>query len=394
MPQSEIVLAAPVRTALGAFNGALKDIPATDLGAAAIRETLRRSGVDVSKVDSVAFGNVIQAGNRMNPARQAAIGGGLNVSVPALTVNRVCGSGAQAIVSAANEISAGFSQLAVAGGMENMDRAPYLLEKARFGYRMGNAEIIDSMLRDGLDDAFSGKHSGWHTEDLVTQMDIPREAQDRFAERSQQRFAAAQKKGFFNGEIVGLEVKAGKQSIVFDTDEQSRPDTTFETLSRLRPAFRPDGTITAGNAPGLNSGASAMLVTNRAFADQHNIDAPVRLAAYSIAAVEPGLFGLGPVPAVQQALARAGWTLPDVERIEINEAFAAVPLAVARTLSIPLDIVNPEGGAIAHGHAIGATGAVLVTRLVHAMLRDGLKRAMVTLCIGGGQGIALALETI
>jgi acetyl-CoA C-acetyltransferase len=394
MTHPEIVLAAPVRTALGAFNGALKDIPATDLGAAAIRETLRRSGVDVSKVDSVTFGNVIQAGNRMNPARQAAIGGGLGVSVPALTVNRVCGSGAQAIVSAANEISAGFSQLAVAGGMENMDRAPYLLEKARFGYRMGNAEIIDSMLRDGLDDAFSGKHSGWHTEDLVTQMDITREAQDRFAERSQQRFAAAQKKGFFNGEIVGLEVKAGKQSIVFDTDEQSRPDTTFETLSRLRPAFRPDGTITAGNAPGLNSGASAMLVTNRAFADQHGIDAPVRLAAYGIAAVEPGLFGLGPVPAVQQALARAGWTLADVERIEINEAFAAVPLAVARTLSIPLDIVNPEGGAIAHGHAIGATGAVLVTRLVHAMLRDGLKRAMVTLCIGGGQGIALALETI
>jgi acetyl-CoA C-acetyltransferase len=340
------------------------------------------------------LGNVIQAGNRMNPARQAALNGGLPVDVPALTVNRVCGSGAQAIVSAANEITAGFTQLAVAGGMENMDRAPYLLDNGRFGYRMGNAEIHDSMLRDGLDDAFSGKHSGWHTEDLVTQMDITREAQDRFAERSQQRFAAALAKGLFAAEIVGVDVKAGKQNVVFNVDEQPRPDTTFATLSKLRPAFRPDGTITAGNAPGLNSGAAAMLVADRAFAERKGIEASVRLVAYGIAAVEPGMFGLGPVPAVQQALDRAGWKLGDLERIEINEAFAAVPIAVARKLGLPDDVVNPEGGAIAHGHAIGATGAVLVTRLVHAMKRDGLKRAMVTLCIGGGQGIALALESV
>jgi hypothetical protein len=226
----------------------------------------------------------------MNPARQAAVNGGLPVSVPALTVNRVCGSGAQAIVSAANEITAGFVQLAVAGGMENMDRAPYLLDNGRFGYRMGNAEIHDSMLRDGLDDAFSGKHSGWHTEDLVTQMDITREAQDRFAERSQQRFAAAQAKGWFAAEIVGVEVKAGKQSVVFNIDEQPRPDTTFATLSKLRPAFRPDGTITAGNAPGLNSGAAAMLVADRAFAERKGIEPSVRLVAYGIAAVEPGMF--------------------------------------------------------------------------------------------------------
>jgi acetyl-CoA C-acetyltransferase len=226
----------------------------------------------------------------------------------------LCGSGAQAIVSAANEITAGFTQLAVAGGMENMDRAPYLLDNGRFGYRIGNAEIHDSMLRDGLDDAFSGKHSGWHTEDLVQQMDITREAQDRFAERSQQRFAAAQAKGLFVAEIVGVDVKAGKQNVVFDVDEQPRPDTTFATLSKLRPAFRPDGTITAGNAPGLNSGAAAMLVADRASAERKGIEASVRLVAYGIAAVEPRMFGLGPVPAVQQALDRAGWKLGDVER--------------------------------------------------------------------------------
>jgi acetyl-CoA C-acetyltransferase len=394
MSQPEIVLSHPVRTAIGAFNGSLKGVPATDLGAAAVRETLRRAGGGAFDVDTVVLGNVIQAGNRMNPARQAAVNGGLPVRVPALTVNRVCGSGAQAIVTVANEISAGFVHVGIAGGMENMERAPYLLDGGRFGYRMGNAEIHDSMLRDGLDDAFSGKHSGWHTEDLVTLMDITRESQDRWAARSQQRFAAAQAKGLFAAEIVGIEVKAGKQTITFNTDEQPRPDTTVETLAKLRPAFRPDGSITAGNAPGLNSGASAMLVSDRAFADRQGIEPFVRLVAYGVAAVEPGMFGLGPVPAVQQALDRAGWKLGDLERIEINEAFAVVPIAVARKLGLPEDVVNPEGGAIAHGHAIGATGAVLVTRLAHAMKRDGLKRAMVTLCIGGGQGIALALESV
>jgi acetyl-CoA C-acetyltransferase len=394
MSQPEIVLSHPVRTALGAFNGSLKGVPATDLGAAAIRETLRRAGGGTFDVGTVVFGNVIQAGNRMNPARQAAVNGGLPVKVPALTVNRVCGSGAQAIVTVANEIGAGFAQVGIAGGMENMDRAPYLLDGGRFGYRMGNAEIHDSILRDGLDDAFSGKHSGWHTEDLVALMDITRESQDRWAARSQQRFTAAQAKGLFAAEIVGIEVKAGKQTITFDTDEQPRPDTTVETLAKLRPAFRPDGSITAGNAPGLNSGAAAMLVSSRAFADRQGIEPSVCLVAYGIAAVEPGMFGLGPVPAVQQALDRARWKLGDLERIEINEAFAAVPIAVARKLGLAEDVVNPEGGAIAHGHAIGATGAVLVTRLAHAMKRDGLKRAMVTLCIGGGQGIALALESV
>jgi acetyl-CoA C-acetyltransferase len=394
MKTKDVVICHPVRTPIGAFGGSLKDVPATDLGAAAVRETLKRSGIEASELASVVMGNVVQAGNRMNPARQAAIGGGVPVAVPALTVNRVCGSGAQAIVSAAQEIWLGFGNAAVAGGMENMDRAPYLMDGGRWGYRMGNAQLHDSMLRDGLVDAFSGEHSGWHTEDLVTQLSITREAQDRWAGRSQQRFAAAQERGLFNAELVAVEVAGRKEPVQFARDEQPRPETTVETLAKLRPAFRRDGTITAGNAPGLNSGAAAMLVADRGYAEARGIEPFARLVAFGVAAVEPGMFGLGPVPAVQMALERAGWKLADVERVEINEAFAAVPIAVAQKLGLADDIVNVEGGAIAHGHPIGATGAVLTTRLIHSMRRDGLKRGIVTLCIGGGQGIALALEII
>ncbi|CAB3784434.1 thiolase family protein [Paraburkholderia fynbosensis] len=390
----EVVICNPVRTPIGAFGGSLKDVSATELGAAAVRETLRRSRLDGSALASVVMGNVIQAGNKMNPARQASMGGGVPVAVPALTVNRVCGSGAQAIASAAQEIWLGLGDAAVAGGMENMDRAPYLLDGGRWGYRMGNAQIHDSLLRDGLNDAFSGQHSGWHTEDLVSQFDITREAQDRWAARSQQRFTDAQARGDFDAELVAVDIPARKGPQQFTRDEQPRPDTTVETLARLRPAFRPDGTITAGNAPGLNSGAAAMLVAERGFAEARGIEPFARLVAYGVAAVEPGMFGLGPVPAVQIALARAGWQLDDVERFEINEAFAAVPIAVARRLGIADELINVQGGAIAHGHPIGATGAVLTTRLVHSMRRDGLKRGIVTLCIGGGQGIALALETL
>jgi acetyl-CoA C-acetyltransferase len=393
MKTREIVLCSPVRTAIGTFNGSLKTIPAPDLGAAVVRETLKRSGLDAAAIGSVVMGNVIQAGNKMNPARQAAIGGGVPVSVPAMTVNRVCGSGAQAIVTAAQQIAIGEVDAAIAGGMENMDRAPYLMDGGRWGYRMGPAEIHDSMLRDGLDDAFSGKHSGWHTEDLVVQAQLTRAAQDRFAARSQQRFSAAQKEAKFVNEIVAVEVRGKKGIESFAADEAPRPDTTIEALSKLRPAFREGGTITAGNAPGLNSGAAAMIVADRAFAEMRSVEPVARLVAYGVAAVEPGMFGLGPVPAVRTALERAGWKLQDVERIEINEAFAAVPLAVARELGVAEDIINVEGGAIAHGHPIGATGAVLTTRLIHSMQRDGLKRGMVTLCIGGGQGIALAIET-
>src|SRR6476620_8555255 len=387
MSTREMVLCEPVRTGIGAFNGSLKGVPATDLGATVVRETLRRSKLDADSIGSVVMGNVLQAGNKMNPARQASIGGGLPVSVPAMTVNRVCGSGAQAIVTGAQQIGAGEVDAAMAGGMENMDGG-------RWGYRMGPAEIHDSMLRDGLDDAFSGKHSGWHTEDLVTQTQLTREAQDRFAARSQQRFSAAQKAGKFADEIVAVEVRGKKGAEAFAVDEAPRPDTTIEVLAKLRPAFREGGTVTAGNAPGLNSAAAAMIVADRAFAEARSIEPMARLVAYGVAAVEPGMFGLGPVPAVRKALERAGWKLSDVERIEINEAFAAVPLAVAQELGLPEDIINVEGGAIAHGHPIGATGAVLTTRLIHSMRRDGLKRGIVTLCIGGGQGIALALETM
>ncbi|MCW8057479.1 thiolase family protein [Agrobacterium tumefaciens] len=394
MSQPDIILAHPVRTAIGAYNGTLKGVPATELGAIAIRETLRRSGLSGDDIGTVVMGNVIQAGNRMNPARQASIGGGLPVSVPALTVNRVCGSGAQAILSAALEILAGDSHAAIAGGMENMDRAPYLMDGGRWGYRMGPAQILDSMLTDGLNDAFSGEHSGWHTEDLVTKLQITREAQDAFAARSQQRFSAARDAGRFSDEIVALEVKGRKGTESFAIDEAPRPDTTVETLARLKPAFRPDGTITAGNAPGLNSAAAAMIVAERGFADAKGVEPMARLAGYGVGAVEPGFFGLGPVPAVRKALEKAGWTLGDIERIEINEAFAVVPLAVIRELGLPEDIVNVEGGAVSHGHPIGATGAILTTRLLHSMRRDGISRGLVTLCIGGGQGIALALEAL
>jgi acetyl-CoA C-acetyltransferase len=394
MSVPEIVLCSPVRTAIGGFNGTLKGVPATDLGAIAVRETLARSGLDPEQVDSVVMGNVVQAGNKMNPARQAAIGGGVPVSAPAMTVNRVCGSGAQAIVTAAQEIQLGLNRASVAGGMENMDRAPYLLDGGRFGYRMGAAEIHDSMLRDGLVDAFSGEHSGWHTEDLAAMTRIGREAQDRWAERSQKRFGEAQAAGRFDAEIVPVAVQGRKGVEMFARDEAPRPDTTFEVLAKLRPAFRPDGTVTAGNAPGLNSGAAAMIVTDRTFAEANDVRPSARLVSYGLAAVQPGLFGLGPIPAVRQALDRAGWMIGDLDRIEINEAFAVVPLAVAKELGLPEDVINVEGGAIAHGHPIGATGAILTTRLIHAMQREGFRRGMVTLCIGGGQGIALALEAI
>ena len=390
----EIVLCHPVRTAIGAYGGDMKDTPAPALGAAALREALRRSGLAPDRVRSVVMGNVIQAGIGMNPARQAAIAAGIPVEVPALTVNRVCGSGAQAIVSAATEIHVGLADCALAGGMENMDRAPYLLPEGRWGARMGDVTLCDAMLRDGLHDAFSGRHAGWHAEELVQKLGLTRDEQDRWALRSQQRFAEAQAAGKFDAEIVALEVATRKGPASVARDEQNRPDTSAAMLAGLKPVFRKDGTITAGNAPGLNSGAAAMLVARREWAERNGLEPMARLAGFGIAALEPGMFGLGPVPAVQQALLRADWSLASVERVEINEAFAAIALACLRELGFSEDIVNVDGGAVAHGHPIGATGAVLATRLMHAMRRDGLRRGIVTLCIGGGQGIALALERV
>ncbi|MFD2181717.1 thiolase family protein [Rhodoplanes azumiensis] len=394
MSKPEVVICAPVRTAIGTYNGSLKATPAVQLGATVIRETLRRSTVDPAKIEGVVFGNVIQAGNKMNPARQAAVAGGVPVGAPAMTVNRVCGSGAQAIASVAQDIWLGLAKAEVAGGMENMDTAPYLMTGARWGYRMGDAQIYDAMLRDGLNDAFSDQHAGWHTEDLVAKFGISRADQDRWAERSQTRFSAAQAAGRFDAEIVPVEIRGRKGPEQFARDEHNRPDTTLESLAKLKPAFRKDGTITAGNAPGLNTGAAAMIVAERAFAEGAGLTPMARLVAFGLGAVDPGMFGIGPVPAVRQALDRAGWSISAIERIEINEAFTAITLAVLRELGLAEDIVNVEGGAIAHGHPIGATGAILTTRLLHSMKRDGLSRGIVTLCIGGGQGIALALETV
>src|SRR6266403_2843431 len=394
MAPRSVIFASPTRTPIGTLGGGLKDVPAPELGALAIRASLQRAGLEHDEIGTVVMGNVVQAGSKMNPARQAAIRAGLPVSVPAMTVNRVCGSGAQAIVSAAHEIMAGAVDVAVAGGMENMDLAPYLIARGRWGYRMGDGQLYDSMLRDGLNDAFSDEHSGWHTEDLAEKFQIGRPAQDEWALRSQQRFSAAQEAGKFKDEIVPVELPGRKGATIFDKDEHNRPQTTLEALAALSPAFRKDGTITAGNAPGVNSGAAAVVLADRDWAEARGLAPVARLVSYGIAAVEPGMFGLGPIPAVRQALDRAGWRLGGVERIEINEAFAAIVIAVTRELGLSPDIVNIEGGAIAHGHPIGATGAVLTTRLIHSMRRDGLRRGIVTVCIGGGQGIALALETI
>jgi acetyl-CoA C-acetyltransferase len=389
-----VVLATPVRTAIGTFDGSIKEIPAPDLGAITIGAAVERAGVKPDEIGTVVMGNVVQAGAKMNPGRQAAMRAGLPVSVPAMTVNRVCGSGAQAIVSAAHEILSGAVDVAVAGGMENMDLAPYLIARGRWGYRMGDGQLYDSMLRDGLNDAFSDQASGWHTEDLVREFQISREAQDEWALRSQQLFAAAQKAGRFKDEIAPVEVPGRKGPAIFETDEHNRPGTTLESLAALKPAFRPDGTITAGNSPGLNSGAAAVVLADENWAERRGLVPMARLVSYGIAAVEPGMFGLGPIPAVKRALERAGWALDEVERVEINEAFAAIAIVVTRELGLPQEIVNVEGGAIAHGHPIGATGAILTTRLIHSMRRDKLKRGIVTLCIGGGQGIALAIETL
>lgn len=394
MNKAEVVLCHPVRTAIGTYGGSLKDTAAPALGAAALREVLVRSGLAPGLLQSVVMGNVIQAGVRMNPARQAAIGAGVPVEVPALTVNRACGSGAQAIASAALEIWAGITDCALAGGMENMDRAPYLVPEGRWGARMGDVTLCDAMLQDGLHDAFSGRHAGWHTEALVKQLGISREDQDSWALRSQQRFAAAQAAGLFDAEIVPIELTTRKGAVIFSRDEGNRPDTTPELLASLKPAFRKDGSITAGNAPGLNSGAAGMIVARRAWADEHGLTPMARLAGIGVAALEPGMFGLGPVPAVRQALRHADWSATGVDRIEINEAFAAIALACLRELRYPEDIVNVDGGAVALGHPIGATGAVLATRLMYSMQRDGLRRGIVALCIGGGQGIALALERL
>ena len=392
MKKDEIVVSSALRTPIGAFAGTLKETPAAVLGAHAVKALLERTGLSHDRVDEVVMGNVLQAGNGMNVARQVAVNAGLPVSVPAHTVNRVCGSGAQAIVTAYAQIRAGLSNLVIAGGVENMDLAPYLMPSLRHGARMGHVQALDTLLRDGLNDAFSDKHSGWHTEDLVAKYEVSREAQDRFAAASQQRFAGAQTSGWFEAEIVPITIATRKGETVFAKDEANRPDTTEEGLAKLKPAFRKDGTITAGNAPGLNAGAAAMVVSSRELATSLDLEPQLVIRGIGVAAVEPGFFGLGPVPAIKLALAQAQWQVQDIDRFEVNEAFAAVGLVVRDELGIAPERFNVDGGAIAHGHPIGATGAILLTKVAHALQRTKEKRAVVSLCIGGGQGIALAVE--
>jgi len=388
----QIAIFAPVRTPIGSFGGTLRDVPAAELGGYAIAATLSRAGLKSSDVSSVIMGNVIQAGNAMNVARQAALKGGLPVHVPALTVNRVCGSGAQTVASAYAEILSDQAAVVVAGGMENMERAPYMLPSMRSGARMGNATAVDAMLVDGLHDAFSGKHSGWHTEDLVREFGLTREQQDEYAAESQRRFAVAKLAGWFDREVVSVEVKQKKGQISFVEDEGNRPETSVETLAKLRPAFREDGTITAGNAPGVNAGAAAMLIADLDVGGALGLTPSLVIKSVAVSALEPGRFGAAPIPAIRTALDRAGWSVPEVDRFEVNEAFAAVALVVRDQLGIDPARFNVDGGAIAHGHPIGATGAVLITKVAHALERTGERRAVVSLCIGGGQGIALCLE--
>ncbi|MDI6861537.1 MAG: acetyl-CoA C-acetyltransferase [Caldisericia bacterium] len=389
---NEVFISFPLRTPIGKYGGSLKDFEAPRLAGFVIKEILRRSNLNPKDIDDVILGNVVQAGEKMNPARQAAIFGGVDETVPAFTVNRVCGSGLQAIISGVMEIEVNYSKIVIAGGMENMDLCPYLIMNGRWGYRMGDGVLYDSMLRDGLNDAFSDKHSGLITEEfLIPKYGITREEQDKFSYESHMKAAKAQESGFFKDQIVGITLKDGT---LFDFDESVRKDTTIEKLSKLKPAFKKDGTITAGNAPGLNSGAACMILSNYEKVKEYNFDTFGRVVSYGVSAVDPNMFGIAPVYAIKKALERANLKIDDIDLFEINEAFAAIALAVKKELEIPDEKLNVNGGAIALGHPIGATGAILVVKLLHELRRRGGKYGIASLCIGGGQGIAILVERV
>lgn len=388
----EIYIITPLRTPIGKYGGSLKEIPSTQLAGYVIKEILNKTKIDSEIFDDVIIGNVILAGLKMNPARQAAIFGGISNNVPAMTINRVCGSGLQAIISGVMEIESGYSKACLVGGMENMDMAPYLLLKGRWGYKMGDQTIYDSMLHDGLNDAFSYKHSGLITEEyLIPKYKITREEQDEFAFLSQKKASIAIEQGFFKEQIVPIEISEGK---IFDFDESVRSDTTVEKLSKLKAAFKENGTITAGNAPGLNSGAGCMIVSTEDILNKFNITPMAKVISYAISAVDPNYFGIAPVYAIQKSLNRANLKIDDIDLFEINEAFAAIAIAIKRELNIPDEKLNVNGGAIALGHPIGATGAILVVKILHELKRRNGKLGVVSLCIGGGQGISLVVENI
>lgn len=381
------------RTAIGTFMGSLKDIPASDLGAIVLKEIIRSNSLNPEEIEEVIVGNVLQAGQGMNPARQVALKAGLPVSSTAMTVNRVCGSGLQAVISASQEILTGDANLVVAGGIESMSRAPFLLLKARTGYRLGNDLIVDSMVHDGLWDIFNDVHMAITAENLAEKFNITREEQDKFAYQSQMKAARAISEGRFRREIVPVEITQPKgESFLFQTDEHPRPDTTLEKLSKLKPAFKKDGTITAGNASGINDAAALLLLASPEKARKLGLKPRARILSYAVSGVDPMEMGLGPVEAIRIALRKAGLKLSDFSVIELNEAFAAQSLAVLKKLELDPLRVNPNGGAIALGHPIGASGARLLVTLIHELERINQGLGLASLCIGGGQGIAMIVE--
>ncbi|RMV74051.1 Acetyl-CoA acetyltransferase [Pseudomonas caricapapayae] len=388
----DVVIVAATRTAVGSFQGSLAAVAAVDLGAAVIRQLLVQTGVDGAQVDEVIMGQVLTAGAGQNPARQAGIKAGLPFSVPAMTLNNVCGSGLKALHLATQAIRCGDAEIIIAGGQENMSLSNYVLPGARTGLRMGHASMVDTMITDGLWDAFNDYHMGITAENLAQQYGISREAQDEFAALSQQKAIAAIEAGRFVDEITPILIPRRKgDPLSFATDEQPRADTTAQTLGKLKPAFKKDGTVTAGNASSLNDGAAAVMLMSAGKAEQLGLPVLARIAAYANAGVDPAIMGIGPVSATRRCLDKAGWSLGELDLIEANEAFAAQSLSVGKELGLDPQKLNVNGGAIALGHPIGASGCRVLVTLLHEMIRRDAKKGLATLCIGGGQGVALAL---
>jgi len=391
----DAVILSACRTPIGAFGGALKEVSAVDLGAIVIREAIARASVPVADIGDVVMGCVLQAGNGMNVARQSALKAGLPIDVPGETVNRVCGSGLQAVVHAVQAIGVGYVDALVAGGTESMSSAPYLLKGARWGYRMGNGEAVDSMLHEGLTCAMGLTHMGITAEEVATRYQVSRADQDAFAAESQTRALRAIADGRFKDEIVAVPVPQRKGGpVIVDTDEYPRAGTTVERLAALKPAFKPDGSVTAGNASGINDGAAALVVTTAAKARSLGKKPLARILSYAATGVDPRIMGIGPVTAVRKALDRAGLKIGDIDLFELNEAFAAQSVAVARELGLDSSRVNVNGGAIALGHPIGASGARVLTTLIYALRARRLRYGVASLCIGGGMGIAMVIENL
>ncbi|WP_226507078.1 acetyl-CoA C-acetyltransferase [Pseudomonas sp. MWU16-30317] len=389
----DVVIVAATRTAVGSFQGALAHIPAVDLGAAVIRQLLAQTGLDPALVDEVILGQVLTAGAGQNPARQAAIKAGLPHAVPAMTLNKVCGSGLKALHLATQAIRCGDAEVIIAGGQENMSLANYVIPGARTGLRMGHSSLIDTMISDGLWDAFNDYHMGITAENLVDKYAISREQQDAFAAASQQKASAAIESGRFVDEITPIQIPQRKgEPLSFAIDEQPRAGTTAEALAKLKPAFKKDGSVTAGNASSLNDGAAAVILMSATKAEQLGLPVLARIKAYANAGVDPAIMGIGPVSATRRCLDKAGWTLSELDLIEANEAFAAQALAVGKELEWDASKVNVNGGAIALGHPIGASGCRVLVTLLHEMIKRDVHKGLATLCIGGGQGVALAIE--